>query len=103
MADLENYAEELLRAKGVVSLTQDDREQTKTDLIDRVDDRLNAMILDHLPDSATDAYSHLMDVDDEEELRSFLLTFIPDLDERVDIVLQYFRRDYLNGAGLPVA
>jgi hypothetical protein len=96
MVDLDSYADELLRAKGVAALTQDELERAKNGLIDEIDDEVSAMILDHLPDDAKDAYEHLLDKDDEEELQLFLLAFIPDLDRRIDTVLSHFRRRYLS-------
>ncbi|HEX4078884.1 MAG TPA: hypothetical protein VHX61_08440 [Rhizomicrobium sp.] len=69
MADLDSYAEELLRAKGATLLTNSELEQAKSDLIDEIDEEVNAMILDHLPDDARDAYEHLLDKDDEEATR----------------------------------
>jgi len=95
MVDLDSYADELLHDKGVTALDQSEREQAKIGLIDDIDEEVNAMILDHLPDGAKDAYEHLLDRDDEEELQSFLLTFIPDLDRRIETVLSHFRRNYL--------
>jgi len=96
MVDLDSYADELLRAKGGAALTRDELERAKNGLIDDIDEEVNAMILDHLPDEAKNAYEHLLDKDDEEELQSFLLTFIPDLDRRIDMVLSHFRRHYLS-------
>jgi hypothetical protein len=95
MADLDSYADELLRAKGVTALTQDELERAKNGLIDEIDEEVNAMILDRLPDDAKDAFEHLLDKGNEEELRSFLLTFISDLDRRVETVLSHFCKDYL--------
>ncbi len=98
MADLDTYAEDLLQAKGVSKLGQADYDDMKADLIDQVDEEIDAMILDRLPDSAKDAFSHLLEGGDEEKLETFLATFIPDLEYHIDKVLLDFRESYLAAA-----
>jgi hypothetical protein len=98
MADLDSYAEDLLQAKGITKLGQADYDDVKADLIDQVDEQIDAMIIDRLPDSAKDAFSHLLDGGDEEKLEAFLAAFIPDLEYYVDKVLLEFRQSYLAAA-----
>ena len=95
MADLDSYAEDLLQAKGISKLGQADYDDMKADLIDQVDEQIDAMILDRLPDEAKDAFSHLVDGADAEKLEAFLAIYIPDLQYYVDKVLLDFRDSYL--------
>jgi hypothetical protein len=95
MADLNAYADELLQAKGIPKLGQAEYDDKKAELIDEVDEQIDAMILDRLPDEAKDAFCHLLDRGDDEKLENFLSTFIPDLESHVDKVLVHFRKSYI--------
>lgn len=96
MADLNAYADELLQAKGISKLGQSEYDDKKGELIDEVEEQIDAMILDRLPDDAKDVFCNLLDAGDSEKLENFLSTFIPDLESHVDKVLLKFRENYLD-------
>ncbi len=69
--------------------------QIKSDLADRLEDKVNAMIVRELPESSLDEFSTILDRDDEAELTSFVKKYIPDIEEKVAVELLSFRRMYL--------
>ncbi|HEY1613794.1 MAG TPA: hypothetical protein VGF97_08900 [Rhizomicrobium sp.] len=95
MADMDAFADDLLQAKGLSKPGQADYDGQKTELLDEIDEQIDAMILGRLPDGAKDAFLHVQDGQDEEKLENFLLTFIPDLQYQMDKVLLDFRETYL--------
>ena len=86
MADLDGFVSGLIRQKGL-------NEQARPQLIAEVKSRIDDMILDNLEsESAIDEYNFLYDAGDEEQLRSFLLAVIPDLEALENGVLEDFRK-----------
>ncbi|HEX3666319.1 MAG TPA: hypothetical protein VHU23_13925 [Rhizomicrobium sp.] len=85
MADVNAFVSDYLRQKGL-------GEQARAGIVEEVNSRLTGMILDNLDsESALDEYAFLRDNNEENELRAFLESAIPDLDEREKQVLEDFR------------
>jgi hypothetical protein len=84
MADVNAFVSDYLRQKRL-------GEQARAGIVEEVNSRLTGMILDNLDsESALDEYAFLRDNNEENELRAFLESAIPDLDEREKQVLEDF-------------
>lgn len=96
-ANLETFARKLLEEKGLTNLDEEVRVQVERDLIDRLENRINATILAHLPKEKLGEFDALLDKSDEAAIQAFTHTAIPDLDEVVAQELLNFREIYING------
>lgn len=91
MVDLDGFVSDFMRQRGL-------REQARADILAEVKSRLDDIILDGLEsESALDEYEFLLENNDENGLRAFLVAAIPDLDAREQQVLDDFRRTYTGG------
>lgn len=88
MADLNAFVSDFLRQRGL-------GEQARPKIMAEIEARLTDMILDNLDsESALDEYAFLRDSNEQIELKAFLESAIPDLDEREQQILAEFSRDY---------
>jgi hypothetical protein len=81
------------------NLSIDDTEvltQIKMDLLDRVEDRINATILEKMPPEKLESFNNLLDQSSEEEIQAFCVENIPNLDEVIAKALVEFKDTYLN-------
>jgi hypothetical protein len=88
MADVDGFVSDLIRSRGL-------DEQARPGILAEVKSKLTDMILDNLEsESALDEFEFLRDNNEESELRAFLESAIPDLDEQEKLVLDDFRTNY---------
>jgi len=95
MNDLEKFVEKIIAEKGFSNLEPEVVAQIKSDLLDRVEDRINAMILRRLPPEKLDEFSKVMDQGGEDKIRTYCEENIPNLDEAVAAELIRFRDIYI--------
>lgn len=95
MNDFSKIIDTLVEEKGFDEKDPEVISQIKADLQDRLEDKVNAMILRELPEDSLDEFNTLLDRDEEKELTSFIKKYIPDIDEKVAIELLSFRQMYL--------
>lgn len=95
-----DFVEEILDAKDPDNtIPQDVREQLAHDLVAQLEQRINAMILNHIPENAQDELSQLLDSDTEGKLiGDFYVRHIPDISERIAAEMMVFRESYLGVA-----
>jgi hypothetical protein len=92
---LQQFAQKLLEEQ---KLEVDDAEvlaQIKADLVDRLEDRMNMIILKHMPEDQLAAFEELLDNGSAEVLQKFCQTTIPDLQNILAAELMAFRKTYL--------
>lgn len=88
MADLNAFVSDFIRQKGL-------GEQARAEIMEEIKARLTDMILDNLDsESALDEYDFLRVNNEESELKAFLESAIPDLEEQEKQVLDDFRTNY---------
>ncbi|MFA4826684.1 MAG: DUF5663 domain-containing protein [Candidatus Shapirobacteria bacterium] len=92
---LEEFAEKLLVEKGVGEMDAEIRQQMKKDLVDRLEDRINATILEKMPPEKLEEFEKLVDAPSQEEMTKFCAENIPDLDQMIAAELVSFRTTYL--------
>lgn len=96
-ASIDSFVERLVDEKGLLGLDDEVLEQVKHDLSSRVEDRINAAILLHIPDSKLEAFSAVLEKEDASEIQKFCAATIPGLDDVVAKELLAFRETYLGG------
>lgn len=102
MANLDNspsiqtFIDGIIEEKGMESLDPEVLTQLKQDLSSRVEDRINAAIVDSLPDHKRAEFSSLLDQSPSEDIiQSFLKSNISNFEALVAAELVKFREIYL--------
>jgi len=94
--DINTFVDELIEAKNLVGIDGQVLDQMKKDLLDRVENRINAVIATNMPESAQDEFEKLVDSDSsDEEVTKFCSEKIPNLTELISADLVQFRSVYL--------
>lgn len=96
MDNLEKFVDELVAQKGFNEKDPEVLEQIKLDLLDRVEDRINAMIMENLPTDKLDEFEKKLDSGSDEEIKAFVTKNIPDIKDRVAFELVSFKSMYLS-------
>lgn len=95
MDDLNTYIDNLVRDKGLSDFDDDILDEIKADLHARVEDRINAVILEKLPPHEFPAFERLLDEADQDKIQAFCKKHIPDLERVIAEALVAFRATYL--------
>jgi hypothetical protein len=90
------FVTRLLEEKHLQNVDPEVLEQLKADLTDRVEDRLNMVILKNLPEEALAPFEKLLEQDNSEETQAFCQQNIPNLQEIISDELLAFRKTYLD-------
>ncbi len=69
--------------------------QIKTDLLSRVESRINAVIINNMPEDQMDAFFEVSEKGTDEEVQAFCSSNIPDLTELIASELIVFKQTYL--------
>jgi len=94
-ADLESFVDHLIQEKGLDYLDSEVLTQLKSDLLSRVEDRVNATIIAALPVDKIEEAQKIIEKGDEKETRNYFSGNIPNLDEIIAGELIDFRQAYL--------
>ncbi len=95
---LNELAESLLKQKGVYSkgLDAEVLAQMKSDLADRIEDRVNAAILAYMPDDKKPMFALMLDTGAlEVDIKRFLRENVKGLQPVVGAAVADFQKDYL--------
>ena len=95
MKDINDFVGRLIDDKGFDEQDPDVIAQMKSDLADRVENRINAMILSNLNPERYDDFEKVLNGGSEEEIQEFVKKEIPDIDEKVAAELLAFKSIYL--------
>ena len=95
MKDINDFVSRLIDDKGFDEKDPDIIAQMKSDLADRVENRINAMILSNLNPLRYDDFEKVLNGGSEEEIQEFVKKEIPDIDEKVAAELLTFKNIYL--------
>ena len=96
MDNLEKFVDELVAQKGFSEKDPEILEQIKLDLLDRVEDRINAMIMSNLSPDQLEQFEKKLDTGSDEDIQSFVKKCIPDFKERAAFELVSFKSMYLS-------
>lgn len=90
------FVDDLVKSRNLDSLDPEVAAQLKTDLLDRVEDRINAVILANIPPEKLEHFEKLLDQSSSEEVQSFCRRNIYGLPEIIAKELAEFRETYLS-------
>ncbi len=94
MNNIEEFVDQLLAEKGVQE-SPEVMAQIKADLVESVEDRVNAMILASLEEEDLSAFEEILSTGTPEQIQAFVKERVSDIDERVAIELLEFKTKYL--------
>lgn len=89
------FVSRLVEEKGLSNLDKGVLTQVKADLLDRVEDRINATIVEHLPEDQIEFFEKLVERGEKTEIHAFCERHIPGLDDMIAKELVAFRDTYL--------
>ena len=99
MNELTQFAEILLRERlkqhGVSGITDDVLQEMRSDIVERAENLINAMILEKMPKHALSTFESVLDRGNETEIQAFIAAQIPNMQECVAETLMRFRTIYL--------
>ncbi|MFA6386397.1 MAG: DUF5663 domain-containing protein [Candidatus Paceibacterota bacterium] len=95
MKNIEEFVDRLIKDKGFKEEDPEVLAQMKSDLMDRVENRINAMILSHINSDKLEDFEKIIDGGNEEEIQNFVKKDVPDIDEKVAMELLTFKNIYL--------
>lgn len=93
---ISQFVDRLVEEKALENVNLEVMGQIKEDLTDRIEDRINAVILANMPPSLLEEFDKILDSDDEEKIQIFCQSNIPELDNIIANELMSFRNTYLN-------
>jgi len=96
--NLEMFVNRLLEEKKLPeNLEKEVINQIKVDLLSRVEDRVNAVIINNLSGDKLEEFNKILDENiSDKEMQNFLSTTIPNLDELIATELVVFKQTYLS-------
>lgn len=95
MQNIEEFVDQLIKDKGFDEKDPEVLAQIKSDLMDRLENRINALVVSELEEDKLEAFNTVLDSGSEEEMVNFVKANVPDLDEKVAGELLAFRNMYL--------
>jgi hypothetical protein len=93
---IRQFVQRLIEEKNFHELDQEILDQIASDLLGRVEDRINATILENMPVEKMEEFNALLDHADDVQIQEFCHENIPNLDENIAQALVSFREAYLN-------
>lgn len=95
--NLDTFVDNLLTEKGLGAQEKEILSQLKADLMSRVEDTINATLVQKLPAEKLADFEKLLDQSaSTQEMQNFCKKNVPNLDEEIATVLLQFRNTYLN-------
>lgn len=96
MHNLDTFVDSLVIEKGLGDLDPAVLAEMKNDLLNRIEDRLNMIIVENMPGVNVAEFEKMMDEEkSDEELQKFVEEKIPDISSLVAVDLAHFREVYL--------
>jgi hypothetical protein len=95
MKNIEEFIDRIVAEKGFDHKDPEVLAQIKADLMSRLEDRINAMILSNLPGDKLEEFDKLLDTNDELATNEFLKNNIPDVEEKLAAEMLEFKSIYL--------
>lgn len=92
---LRDFAADLIKEKKLVIEDEEIRQGLVDDLYDRLEERVNAVILSSIPPEKLEDFDKLLDTGSPEQISDFCFTNIPDLQNILTNALGSFRLTYL--------
>jgi hypothetical protein len=94
--DLGSFVDDLIEEKGFSGMDSSAKDIMRADLLERLEDRINAVILASLPGEKIEDFEKVLDNGDDRAVQEFCRTAIPDLNEKIAAELLRFRSLYIS-------
>ena len=97
--DLESFANNIFEEKKYPKdLDKDVSDQIKNDILSALEDRINAVIINNLPEDKLKTFSEMLDREDlkDEDVQKFCSENIKNLEELIVAELIVFKQSYLS-------
>ena len=94
--DITEFIRRLVEEKNFENIDSEIVTQIRADLTERVEDRINATILENMPKEKLEEFNAFLDSTNSEEIQAFCQSNIVNLDEVIAETLVDFRNTYLN-------
>jgi len=96
LKNLDPFVDKLIEEKGLDGLEKEVLDQIKVDLKDRIEDVINAKVVEKLPPEKLEEFEKLLDQNTSAQAtQKFVKDNIPDLEEVLARVFLNFRQTYL--------
>ena len=96
MYNLNTFVDSLIEEKGLSDLDSEMLIEMKNDLLNRIEDRLNMIIIKNMPEAHIAEFEKMMDEEkSDEDLQKYVAEKIPDIESLVAVDLARFREVYL--------
>lgn len=95
MQNLNEFIDQLVEAKGFDTKDPEVITQIKKDLMSRLEDRINAMILRNMPEDLLPEFEQIMVSNKDGAVEEFVKKNIPDMEEKLVTELLAFKAMYL--------
>ena len=95
LVDLSQFVDKLMEEKDLGEIDEGVRLQMRKDLLERVEDRVNAMVIERIPVEKMEEFDELLNKGTMEEVVKFCAENISGLDQLVAAELIAFRERYL--------
>lgn len=95
MHNLEEFIDRIVAEKGFDTKDPEVLAQIKADLLGRLEDRINAMILSELPQDKLEEFEKMLDAGNGEAINNFLKENISDAEQKLATVMLEFKSIYL--------
>jgi hypothetical protein len=89
------FIDQLLIDKGVEGLDKDVLNQLKEDIAVRLRDRINVMLISHVPNSKLDELNKFIGADDTEGVQNFFGQNVEDMETKIAGEMLAFRKLYI--------
>lgn len=89
------FVDKLVEEKGITGLDEEVMVQLKEDLMERIEDRINMRIVQHMPAEKLEDFDAVVETGDMDEIHKFTHENIQDLDQIIAKELLDFRKTYL--------
>lgn len=92
---LEQFVDKLIQDKKMDSLEPEVLVEVRNDLLRMAEDKINAYLIKALPKTKIEEFNTVLDSDEEDKIKSFLNSNIPDMDVVIARALVDFKSQYL--------
>ncbi len=93
---IEAFVEKLLKEKGISGLDDATMRQLRDDLVVRVENITNSLVLENMPKDKMDDFEKILDSGNEKDVQEFCKLNIPNMEELVSTGLLKLRSLYLS-------
>lgn len=96
MHNIEEFVDRLVQDKNFDTKDPEVLAQIKADLMTRIGDRIDAMIMSNIPPEKMGEFGEVLNSDDEAKITTYIREQIPDIEEKTAGVLLSFRTTYIS-------